>query len=710
MTKVFGWLSGRGGYDGNSGVLFQIAREVVERRRSMQGALNEVRHPAVLDALADEDFRQIDATIAQNAPEHREYAVALARLAHAAARAKGFDRQIVDAAIRLDSLLPLEDPSRERDQLLRDAYLVAQKTGYIRGGRITLARLGQRAMDNDDLDRARKMFQQQLDIGEESTDGVPEIESAIALGDILRREGDALGAQALYRRAGRSGARLDYHKGVAEALVRQIELADPGTSLETISTLQRQALEAVQRTPDLALQSKVLLQLAETLTRMGKIDEVGPFLERGVAIAHEVGDLTLESRCLNALVEADDRLGRRGATVAHLEDLLDLEERLGNRGPAAALAVRLGTRYLELRRPEDAADAFGRGRKLAAAVRDAGLEQRALGGLGAAHAELREPGEALDALTRALALARRERDVAAEAQWLASLGQTLWRFRQRSEANRAINEALALARRVDDLALQADLQSTLGDIYLADGQAPRARESYTRAHHLQKKIGNVPEQIRLLVNLGRLAADGRQTSQASALFDQALRLAEDSGNKLAAARLHGRLGKLAQSQRDAAAALDHFRRAAHLAESLDDEGLVAQSVLSLAAAQHAVNDPGTMASYQRALTLVRQLDQPEREALIHYNLGLLVQGQGRVDEALNHLYRAADIVTELDVPDSGLATRIADAIDALGGETLEDPVRDRPDRDADLPPRRGGWDDALPLDDEVYGERTLPPQ
>jgi hypothetical protein len=53
-----------------------------------------------------------------------------------------------------------------------------------------------------------------------------------------------------------------------------------------------------------------------------------------------------------------------------------------------------------------------------------------------------------------------------------------------------------------------------------------------------------------------------------------------------------------------------------------------------------------MASYQRALTLVRQLDQPEREALIHYNLGLLVQGQGRFDEALNHLYRAADIVTE----------------------------------------------------------------
>src|SRR3954453_16056517 len=190
-----GWLGGRGGDDGNSGGIVQIAREVVERRRSIQGALNEVRHPAVLDALADEDFRVLDETIEESAASYREYAIVLARLTSAAARAKGFDRQIVDAAIRLDSLLPKEDPSRERDQLLRDAYMVAQRAGYTRGGRATLARLGQRALEADDLERARMLFQQQLDIADESSDTALDVDSAIALGDILRRDGDLMGAQ-----------------------------------------------------------------------------------------------------------------------------------------------------------------------------------------------------------------------------------------------------------------------------------------------------------------------------------------------------------------------------------------------------------------------------------------------------------------------------------------------------------------------------------
>ena len=715
MSRVLGLFGGRNRYEGNAAVLTQIAREVVEKRRSIQGGLNEVRHPAVLDALADEDFRHLDELIAASVDDHREYAVVLARLAHAAARAKGFDRQIVDAAIRLDSLLPLDDSSRERDQLLRDAYMVAHKAGYARGGRITLARLGQRSLENDDIERARRMFQQQLEIGEEATDGPSEVDSAIALGDILRRDGDSIGAQALYRRAGRSAQRLDDHHGLAEAMVRQIELVDPGTPLESIAAMQRQALDAAERTPDHSLQAKILIQLAESLTRLKKVDEVEPYLERGVEIAREIGDLSLESRCLHALMEASARLGRTGAVADALEDLLDLEERLGNRPAAGSLAVQLGVTYLDLRRPDLAVETFERSRTIAASLRDAELEQKALGGLGAAYTELNEPSKALDRLERAFDVARREHDVRREAQWLASIGQTLWRFRQIGEAGKTLNEALALARRMDDSALQAELLATLGDVHLAEGQAPRARESYSRAYELQKRLDNVPEQVRLLTSLGRLALETRQTSQAHGLFEQALRLAEDSGNRLAAARLHGRLGKLAQSQRDAAGALDHFRRAAHLAESAGNEELIAQSVLSLAAAQHAVNDPGTAASYARALQLARSLEQPDREALINYNLGLLFQGQGRDDQALHHLYRAADIVVEFDLNDAALSDRIEEAIDALGGTTLQTPPSrahaglESDERSLDWG-QEDGWAERPITDDELYDETTLHPQ
>src|SRR5690606_21427864 len=103
-------LAGKGRRGGN-GVLVQISREVVGRKRSIQGAISEVRHPAVLDALSDDDFDILGELIEERVDSDREFSQVLARLTHAAAHAKGFDRQTVDAALRLDMLLPSDDPA-----------------------------------------------------------------------------------------------------------------------------------------------------------------------------------------------------------------------------------------------------------------------------------------------------------------------------------------------------------------------------------------------------------------------------------------------------------------------------------------------------------------------------------------------------------------------------------------------------------------------
>ncbi|MEJ7839069.1 MAG: hypothetical protein WKF81_09645, partial [Thermomicrobiales bacterium] len=195
---------------GGSGVLLQIGREVVGRRRSIQGAISEVRHPAVLDALSDDDFRILDEFVEERIGSDREFAQVLARLTHAAAHAKGFDRQTVDAALRLDGLLPADDPANEREKLLRDAYKAAQRSGYVQGGRRSIARLGQQAATTGDTERARVLLTQQVELGPEDHDSRDEVESATLLGDILHRDGDVEGALTMYRRAELSSDRLNY--------------------------------------------------------------------------------------------------------------------------------------------------------------------------------------------------------------------------------------------------------------------------------------------------------------------------------------------------------------------------------------------------------------------------------------------------------------------------------------------------------------------
>jgi hypothetical protein len=699
----------------------QFAHEVVERRRSIQGAINEVRHPSVLDVLADEDFRILGDAIEQSAPNNIEFSLALARLTHAAARAKGFDRQIVDAALRLDALLPPEDTSRERETLLRDAYSIARRSGYARGGRAALARLGERAASANEIDRARKLLLQQLEISDESSDAVEEVNSAILLGDILRREGEPLVANEFYRRAQRSADRIDYASGLAEALVRQVELIDPMTPPDAVVKLQRQAYEAAQSTSDVALQSRVLMQLAGTLEELGRRDEAAELFEDGAELAQQTGDFDSESAALTSLEEIARQRHNLPALARHQRALMGLEERMGRPAAAGAWGFELGMTLLEANEPHQALEALSRSHALAQSVGDPLLEQKALGGIGAAQLDMNHANEGIDAIMQALQLARQSNDPAYEAHWLSSLAQALWRFNYLDDALRAATDGLAVARRLDDAALQSQLLSMVGRIQQHAGQTTRARESFTRALELARRAKLSGEQVRLLTLLGQMSYGARQSAQAATFFSQALQLATERNDRAAIAQLHGRMGQIAQDQRDFTSALDHFRRAVESAELLENPGLLRRALTHLAAAQHRVGDLQASNSYRRALGLAGQLGERGAESLLRLNYGMLLAEQRQDRDAIENLNRALSLSRDAGERGQAIAEQAASLIDQLGGQRFaqaprsggwEDLGRSRSSENAgweDAGPRYDGYGSEPGYNDGHYEEQSLPP-
>lgn len=729
MSSLWTRLGGRG-RDGGANILVQFAREVAGRRRALAGALNEVRHPSVLDALADADFRTLDTTIAERATSDREFAISLARLSHAAAHAKGFDRQMVDAALRLDSLLPADDPSRERDKLLREAYSAAQRASYIRGGRVALGRLGQRSFDVGDFERARLLLQQQLDLGPEASDGIAEVDSSIALAEILRREGDSVGAQALYRRAGQSAQRLEYYRGLAEALVRQIELM-PSTGVETRIALQRQAQAAAERTGDVALESEIIVGVARGLVEVGRYEEAAEELYDGLALARETGDLSRESRCVAALVEVERHLGRLPAVADHERDMLRLEERLGNRAVAANYGVDLGATEFSLGRLEAAEAAFERGRALAVAIGDLDIEQRALGGLGAVATALRRPTDAMDYLMRALDIAQDTGQERHEAQWLGSIAQALWTFGEQSDAARAAQQAVDLARSLNDQELEASLLPLLGQIFAGRRETTRARESLNRALELNRSLGRPAEQIAALTSLAGLAGETGQPAQATAYYEQALALANNSGDRPAAIRLYRRLARLAQRRNDQHTALELLGRALSAAEALGEPRLRGQVLQHLATTQDLAGATTAAAdTYRHAIEAAESARDRYGETVMRLNLGVLLADQDKDArrEAVHHLQRAAVLAADLGKKGEELRERImatlAQTDDLLSRE--QERNRFETGRGAAVPPswsqssrddvehdhvserpRGARYDDVG--EDEVFDETTLPP-
>jgi tetratricopeptide (TPR) repeat protein len=724
VTSLRDWLGFRR-REGAGDTVLLIAREVTDRQRSVQGGLAEIRDPRVLDRLSEEDFEGLDLVIEDQADDDREYAVVLARLTYAAARAKGFDDQIVDAALRLDTLLPGDDPSRERDRLLRDAYAVAQRSGYVEGGRAALSRLGLRAIDAGDTERARALLRQQLDLGDEEDDDIAEVNAALALGDLLRKEGERSEAQSLFRRAGRGAQRLDYQHGIAEALVRQIEMLPRNTDLETLAALQRQASEAARRTADLGLQSRIVISLAETLQRNGKIPEAVAQLEDGLAVSRQIGDLGMEGRCLITLVEIEHARGRIAAAAGHERDLVTLEDRRGNRSGAAEWAIRMGTSLLDLDDIPAALEAFGRGLELGAAAGDVSLEQRALGGIGMAFARAGRRSESLEHLMRALDLARAARDRRNEARWLATLGQILWRFEQPQEAMRALSDALAAAQRVEDLALQASILTQLGRMYAGSGQTARAKECYTHAYSLNRRLGQTEEQIDLLNLLSVLAAETNQIPAAIAFGEQALQLAAIGNDRLTEARLRMRLGRLGMSRGDTAAALDHFTNGVALAESMGQPSIHSQALSALAGAQAALKDPTAAVTYRRALNQARIAGDPTGEAHAALGLGQMLLNQDARVEGSQMLQEAGAAARRMGAKGASLARRADDLLAGIGPLAPSRTSADRPSRRREpgpepAPHTETGTEvaevephaaDTTPAGsgDAVFRETTLPP-
>lgn len=669
------------GRKGGNGVLVQISREVVGRKRSINGAISEVRHPAVLDALSDDDFVILSDLIIERVDSDREFAQVLARLTHAAAHAKGFDRQTVDAALQLDALLPSEDTAREREKLLRDAYKAAQRSGYVQGGRRALGRLGHREMSAGEAEKARVLFQQQLELGPASADSRDEVESTITLGDILLRDGDSESALQLYARAEESARRLRFSRGLADTLVRRLDINGDRIDLETRATLEEDLLRLCTELRDDMVLTQLIGRHASTLMSLHRYEDVVAHLEDGLEVAREMQDLELENACLAMLSEVEQKIGRFDHAVNRQRDLINVEERLGNMPAAAADAVHYGSTLLTLGRFDDACAIFERAIKLAEDSGDQHVAQRAYGGLGVTLSAMNHPVDALNNLMQALEIARDTQDVAHEAQWLGSIGEALWKYDQRDDALRSIHQAIEAARKVDDVDLQAGMYSLLGQISLADRNIGESVRHYHQALDLYRELGRKDEEVNVLSQLGTMAMDVGQVKDAMALYQDALNVAAQTGQRGAAVRLYGRLGRLAQRQGDTRAALVALEQAVEIAEGIDQPVLLNQALQHLAVTRDTVNHPDYMDTYEHALRIARSVGDEYGEAMLLTNVGARLLAEGARRDSVEVLEHAIHLADAQGVAGERIANRARTLVrEARNGRRFADtPVADAAD-------------------------------
>jgi tetratricopeptide (TPR) repeat protein len=240
--------------------------------------------------------------------------------------------------------------------------------------------------------------------------------------------------------------------------------------------------------------------------------------------------------------------------------------------------------------------------------------------------------------TEALELARPSRMVAIEGRALRILGNLERISGNLRGARKLLEASLKISRAVDDHVLEANVLSNLGRLNHIAGRTGVARKYYNQALRVARDIGGRELEGNVLGNLAVLEQDVGD-AHSDDRHCAALRIHREVGNRNAEAvvlsnlaNLYARSGRIEQAKQTFDESM-----AAH--RELGNRRSEAISLNNAALYVHG-EAPSALPVLQRALTLIKSVDDPTFTAIILGNLGNVFLEMADLDAARDHLEEA----------------------------------------------------------------------
>jgi tetratricopeptide (TPR) repeat protein len=216
---------------------------------------------------------------------------------------------------------------------------------------------------------------------------------------------------------------------------------------------------------------------------LAELKEAKPALERALVIAREVGDTACEGRVLYNLAEANSRLGRFAEARSLYEQALALHRATGRRDKEAFVLMALGRTWIAAGQPQPGLDRLRQALDVYEPLGDLGdfFDPRALARLymGNAYLELSEYDLALAHYEAARPAFTRHKTLLA--QVVTGIGSARFGPGDLGGARSAFTEALGLWREVGVPGREAETALSLGDVHRKEGDRRAAADLFQSA-------------------------------------------------------------------------------------------------------------------------------------------------------------------------------------------------------------------------------------
>lgn len=265
----------------------------------------------------------------------------------------------------------------------------------------------------------------------------------------------------------------------------------------------------------------------------------------------------------------------------------------------------------------------------------------ALTGLAESYWRLGRLDSALGCAQAALDLRRQAGDAAGEADALLQLSRIHWQARRRAAAEESLRAGAALWERLGDRRGLALATRQLGLLTVEFGSPALAVPNFEEALRIAREIGDRSLERDSLNNLAVARQMLGRLPEAMEHYQLALAITREIGSRQSLAILANNIGELHGRLGDHQAALDSFRSARDTFQEVGDVRNEIETLLNAAEPYLRLQRSSqALIDLQRALLLVRQIDDPVLHVRVEHAFGDVYRQQVRYPEALQ-AYRSA---------------------------------------------------------------------
>lgn len=477
---------------------------------------------------------------------------------------------------------------------------------------------------------------------------------------------------ALHQRQGAHQKALDNYQRSAEIYTKLNDTIGQATIATSMGRIHYDmsnwddALQHYQQSLKLFKQARAEREIGKCYNNIGSLllkipgadlEAVPDYLEKGIAISRNIGDIRLEGSCLNNLGIYAVRTGSPEQALRYFQQSLEIQQQIGEIQFGGILANNIGTLYLYRYDLATARRYYEKSLQLYRKAGDINRQQSILLNIGRVHQKQRDFKRAMPCYEQSLALATTEQGLqnkmsVARAQ--VQMGLCWLDQGDLSRAERHLQTARPISQEYNDLIMTADIDLCLAKIerlrqnYEAAlalcWQARQALESRTKKDMTLRRVR--VDAFLETARIARLRGNYQQTLEAFESGLELIKQAEpgfDSGTFFrACGDFYLNLHQLSRSQHYYQQALEFFDQFGTKSfQALCHEGIARIAYLK---------DDLTLARQElkTALEMTSNMLSPDKIMRIRFHLA-------RVLLAQNEPEQASELIADLD-PEVGLSS------------------------------------------------------